>query len=71
MWRLMGKGAGQGKGVDREEAKAFSLCDQEEDSTGKPGEGATLVALGGRLNVSSIEPHVCGRRHLAPKCPSF
>lgn len=32
----MERGADQVKGVAREEAKAFSLCDQEEDSTGKP-----------------------------------
>lgn len=32
----MERGADQGKGVAREEAKAFSLSDQEEDSTGKP-----------------------------------
>ena len=64
----MERGADQGKGVAREEAKAFSLCDQEEDSTGwpsacvirrrtvqgNPGDGATLVALGGRLSVSSM-----------------
>ena len=67
----MGKGAGQWKRVAREEVKAFSLCDQEEDSTGKPGEQYRATSVGGRLGVSSIEPHVCGRRHLAPKCPSF
>lgn len=71
MWRLVGRGADQGKGVAREEAKAFSLCGQEEDSTGKPGEEATLGALGGRLRVSSAEPRVRGRRRPAPKCPSF
>lgn len=70
MWRLVGRGADQGKGVAREEAKAFSLCGQEEDSTGEPGK-EPQGALGGRLRASSAEPHVRGRRRPAPKCPSF
>lgn len=56
-----GDGGGQGKGVPREEAKALNLCDQEEDSTGKPREGATLVGPSGGLSFGSVELCVCVR----------
>lgn len=61
MWRLTWWES-QGKGVVGHEARALGLCAQK-DSTGKPGEEATLVGSHG-LGFSSIELCVCGRRHL-------
>lgn len=61
----MGRAVKQREQKVREEAKPLSLCDQEEDSTGKPGEGVVLVALGSGLSFSSVELCVFERRHLA------
>lgn len=50
----MDTGEGQGKGVVRDEAKALSLCDQNEDSSGKLGEQATFAASGNGLSFSCV-----------------